>query len=108
MALADGYGNHALGSGTDTFGTGRSSDLLKYSTKFGDLKTGKSAQGLQLDMSYKFDGNTSEETTKSDADAAYGLSAAYFRNNGLGFGAGYSVGNRDKAGENDAKLALVV
>ncbi len=107
VALADGYGNSALGSGTDTFGTGRSSDLLKYSTKFGDLKTGKSAQGLQLDMSYKFDGNTTEETTKSDADAAYGLSAAYFFNNGLGFGAGYNVGNRDKAGENDAKLALV-
>jgi len=107
VALADGYGNSALGSGTDTFGTGRSSDLLKYSTKFGDLKTGKSAQGLQLDMSYKFDGNTSEETTKADADAAYGLSAAYFFNNGLGFGAGYNVGNRDKAGEDDAKLALV-
>lgn len=107
VALADGYGNSALGSGTDTFGTGRSSDLLKYSTKFGDLKTGKSAQGLQLDMSYKFDGNTTEETTKSDADAAYGLSAAYFLNNGLGFGAGYNVGTRDKAGENDAKLALV-
>jgi len=107
VALADGYGNSALGSGTDTFGTGRSSDLLKYSTKFGDLKTGKSAQGLQLDMSYKFDGNTTEETTKSDADAAYGLSAAYFFNNGLGFGAGYNVGTRDKAGEDDAKLALV-
>lgn len=107
VALADGYGNSALGSGTDTFGTGRSSDLLKYSTKFGDLKTGKSAQGLQLDMSYKFDGNTSEETTKADADAAYGLSAAYFLNNGLGFGAGYNVGTRDKAGENDAKLAIV-
>lgn len=107
VALADGYGNSALGSGTDTFGTGRSSDLLKYSTKFGDLKTGKSAQGLQLDMSYKFDGNTSEETTKADADAAYGLSAAYFLNNGLGFGAGYNVGTRDKAGEDDAKLALV-
>lgn len=110
VALTDGYGNHALGSersGTDTFGTGRSSDLLKYSTKFGDLKTGKSAQGLQLDMSYKFDGNTSEETTKADADAAYGLSAAYFFNNGLGFGAGYNVGNRDKAGEENAKLALV-
>jgi outer membrane pore protein E len=107
VSLSDGYGYQALGVGTDTFGTVRSSDLLKYSAKFGDLKTGKSAQGLQLDMSYKFDGNTAEQTSKSDADAAYGLAAAYTLNNGLGFGAGYNVGNRDKTGENDAKLALV-
>jgi outer membrane pore protein E len=98
VALADGYGNSALGSGTDTFGTGRSSDLLKYSGKFGNLQT---------DVSYKFDGNTSEEVTSASADAAYGLAAAYTLSNGLGFGAGYNVGTRDKAGEDDAKLALL-
>lgn len=107
VALSDGYGANALGHGADTFGTGRSSDLLKYSAKFGDLKTGKSNQGAQLDLSYKFDGNTTEEKTSASADAAYGLSAAYYFNNGLGFGAGYNVGNRDVAGENDAKLAIV-
>ncbi len=103
VALADGYGNSgqgsaALGSATDTFGTGRSSDLLKYSGTFG---------GFKGEASYKFDGNTTEEKTSSSADAAYGVSASYTLANGLGFGAGYNVGNRDKAGEDDAKLALV-
>ncbi len=107
VALADGYGAHGLGHGADTFGTGRSSDLLKYSAKLGDLKTGKSNQGAQIDLSYKFDGNTTEEKSSASADAAYGLSAAYYFNNGLGFGAGYNVGNRDKADADDAKLALV-
>lgn len=107
VALADGYGADALGHGADKFGTGRSSDLLKYSAKFGDLKSGKSSQGAQLDLSYKFDGNTTEEKTSASADGAYGLSAAYYFSNGLGLGAGYNVGTRDKAGEEDAKLAIV-
>ena len=107
VALSDGYGADALGHGADKFGTGRSSDLLKYSGKFGDLKTGKSNQGAQIDLSYKFDGNTTEEKSSASADAAYGLSAAYYLNNGLGFGAAYNVGLRDKTGESDAKLALV-
>ena len=98
VALADGYGADALGHGADKFGTGRSSDLLKYSGTFG---------GFKGEASYKFDGNTTEEKTSSSADAAYGVSASYTLANGLGFGAGYNVGTRDKAGENDAKLALV-
>ncbi len=98
VALSDGYGADALGHGADKFGTGRSSDLLKYSATFG---------GFKGEASYKFDGNTTEEKTSSSADAAYGISASYTLENGLGFGAGYNVGQRDKAGENDAKLAIV-
>lgn len=107
VSLSDGYGYQALGVGTDTFGTVRSSDLLKYSAKFGDLKSGKSNNGAQIDVSYKFDGNSSEETTSASADQAYGLSASYTLIDSLSFGAGYDVGNRDKSGEEDAKLWLL-
>lgn len=108
VSLSDGYGiNQALGVGTDTFGTVRSSDLLKYSAKFGDLKSGKGNNGAQIDVSYKFDGNTTEETTSASADQAYGLSASYTLIDSLSFGAGYNVGTRDKSGEEDAKLWLL-
>ena len=98
VAFSDGYGADALGSGSDNFATSRASDVLKYSGTFG---------GFKGEATYKFDGNTTEEKTSTSADAAYGLSASYTLANGLGFGAGYNVGNRDKAGENDAKLAIV-
>lgn len=107
VSLSDGYGYQALGVGTDTFGTVRSSDLLKYSAKFGDLKSGKGNNGAQIDVSYKFDGNTTEETTSASADQAYGLSASYTLIDSLSFGAGYNVGTRDKSGEEDAKLWLL-
>jgi predicted porin len=105
--LSDGYVNQALGVGTDVFGTVRSSDLLKYSAKFGDLKSGKSTNGAQVDVSYKFDGNTMEETSSDSADQAYGLSASYTLIDSLSFGAGYNVGTRDKTGLEDAKLWLL-
>ena len=70
VSLSDGYGYQALGVGTDTFGTVRSSDLLKYSAKFGDLKSGKGNNGAQVDVSYKFDGNNTEETTSASAPQA--------------------------------------
>lgn len=107
VSLSDGYGYQALGVGTDTFGTVRSSDLLKYSAKFGDLKSGKSTNGAQVDVSYKFDGNNTEETTSTSADQAYGLSASYTLIDSLSFGAGYNVGTRDKTNEEDAKLWLL-
>ena len=107
VSLSDGYGYQALGVGTDTFGTVRSSDLLKYSAKFGDLKSGKGNNGAQVDVSYKFDGNNTEETTSASADQAYGLSASYTLIDSLSFGAGYNVGTRDKTGEEDAKLWLL-
>lgn len=100
VALSDGYGTHGLGAGSDTFATGRASDVLKYSGKFLD-------DAFLVDASYKFDGNKVEETTKADADAAYGLAAAYTLPMGLGIGTGYNVGNRDKAGEEDAKLWVI-
>ena len=107
MSLSDGYGYQALGVGTDTFGTVRSSDLLKYSAKFGDLKSGKSTNGAQVDVSYKFDGNNTEEVSSASADQAYGLSASYTLIDSLSFGAGYNVGTRDKTNEEDAKLWLL-
>ena len=107
VALSDGYGADALGHGADKFGTGRSSDLLKYSAKFGDLKSGKSTNGAQVDVSYKFDGNNTEEVSSASADQAYGLSASYTLIDSLSFGAGYNVGTRDKAAEEDAKLWLL-
>ena len=107
VSLSDGYVNQALGVGTDTFGTVRSSDLLKYSAKFGDLKSGKSTNGAQVDVSYKFDGNNTEEVSSASADQAYGLSASYTLIDSLSFGAGYNVGTRDKAAEEDAKLWLL-
>ncbi|MGL4204854.1 MAG: porin [Aeromonadaceae bacterium] len=107
VSLSDGYGYQALGVGTDTFGTVRSSDLLKYSAKFGDLKSGKSNNGAQVDVSYKFDGNKVEETSSASADQAYGLSASYTLIDSLSFGAGYNVGTRDKTNEEDAKLWLL-
>lgn len=107
VSLSDGYGYQALGVGTDVFGTVRSSDLLKYSAKFGDLKSGKGTNGAQVDVSYKFDGNTMEETSSDSADQAYGLSASYTLIDSLSFGAGYNVGTRDKTGLEDAKLWLL-
>lgn len=107
VALADGYGYHGMGIGADTFGTDRSSDLLKYSAKFGDLKSGKGNNGLALDLSYKFDGNTAEQATSSSADAAYGVGVSYTLIDSLSFGTGYTVGLRDKTGENDAKIWVI-
>ncbi len=98
VALSDGYGASALGNGSDNFATGRASNVLKYSHKFVDA--------LQLDASYKFDGNKTEETSVKSADAAYGLAASYALPMNLSIGAGYNVGLRDQAGKDDAKLLV--
>lgn len=103
--LTDGYGNEALGVATDTFATGRAADVLKYSGTF-------AKDAFLVDASYKFDGDTTEETagntnTKSSADA-YGLAASYKLPMDISVGAGYNVGKFESAGvSTDAKLMLM-
>ncbi len=97
VSLSDGYGADALGRNADTYGTGRSSNVLKYSGKFG---------GTQLEANYKFDGNGTEHKDDAAANAAYGVSASYTLPMGLSAGLGYNVGVRNVSGANDAKLLV--
>jgi len=101
--LTDGYGNEALGVATDTFGTGRSADIVKYSGVFG------SGKEFMLDASYKFDGDTKEETGGNTNDSksadAYGVAAAYNLPMNFSIGTGYNVGKFESKGvSTDAKL----
>ena len=105
VALSDGYGNSGLGIGTDTYGTYRAGDMLKYTGKFNDF---------QLDVDYKFSSNSSDASvaslasteTKANA-AAYGAALSYKLMDKVSFGTGYNVGLRDVAGAEDAKLWVI-
>lgn len=105
-SLTDGYGNEALGVATDTYATGRAADVVKYSGVFG------SGKEFMLDASYKFDGDTKEETGGNTNDSksadAYGIAAAYNFPMNISVGTGYNVGKFEKAGEStDAKLWVI-
>ena len=105
-SLTDGYGNEALGVATDTYATGRAADVVKYSGVFG------SGKEFMLDASYKFDGDTKEETGGNNNDSksadAYGIAAVYNLPMNFSIGTGYNVGKFEKAGEStDAKLWVI-
>lgn len=105
-SLTDGYGNEALGVATDTYATGRAADVVKYSGVFGSNKE------FMLDASYKFDGDTKEETGGNNNDSksadAYGIAAVYNLPMNFSIGTGYNVGKFEKAGEStDAKLWVI-
>lgn len=102
-SLTDGYGNEALGVATDTYATGRAADVVKYSGTFG------AAKEFMLDASYKFDGDTKEETGGNTNDGksadAYGIAAAYTLPMNVSIGTGYNIGKFESKGEStDAKL----
>ncbi|MCY9856109.1 porin [Vibrio mediterranei] len=89
-AFADGFGNKAIGQGTDKFGTGRSSNLLKYAVHI---------HNLELNTSVVFANSTTEfasnkNTDKSDSQKAAGIAGLYTFDNGLSAGLGYNYGER--------------
>ncbi|TXH64498.1 MAG: porin [Tolumonas sp.] len=105
-SLTDGYGNEALGVATDTYATGRAADVVKYSGVFGADKE------FMIDASYKFDGDTKEETGGNTNDSksadAYGIAAAYNLPMNFSIGTGYNVGKFESKGEStDAKLWII-
>ena len=75
-SLSDPFGNEALGVGSDTKGTARTSSLLKYQGEFKDL---------ELDASIKL------RNTSHDNASSYGLALAYHFNFDVSIGAAYSV-----------------
>jgi len=89
------FGNDAIGTGTDVYGTGKSSDLLKYSGSFG---------GLSVDASYQL--KNDRVSTDDDSVAAYGIAAEYALDMGLAFSAGYALGE-NTGDTDDFTLALV-
>ncbi len=96
-SLTDGYGNNALGQNTDTYGTGRSADVLKYVGKFDQVG---------LSASYKLDDTTTKDADKTASDAdAYGAALTYSLPMNFTIGTGYNVGKSKTAGvSTDAKL----
>lgn len=84
VGLTDGSTGNATGITADKFGTGRGSDILKYTGKFGDATVA---------ASYKF--GTSRDTATQDKDnSAYGLAASYDIVKNFSLGAAYADGNR--------------
>lgn len=96
-ALTDGYGNNALGAATDTYGTGRAADVLKYVGKF---------EQVGFSASYKLDDTTTDDADKTVSDAdAYGAALTYSLPMNFTIGTGYNVGKAKADGEStDAKL----
>ncbi|GAB6262220.1 porin [Photobacterium sp. CCB-ST2H9] len=90
------FGADASGTGTDRFGTGKASSVLKYTGEF---------SGLAVEASYQLDNN---EVTQPDGDTAtsYGIAASYSLPMGFKVGAGYNQGE-GVDGSDDAKVAAV-
>ncbi|MCM0147211.1 porin [Photobacterium galatheae] len=90
------FGADASGTGTDRFGTGKSSSVLKYAGEF---------NGLAVEASYQLDNN---EVTQTDGDtsSSYGIAASYALPVGVKFGAGYNQGEGAN-GSDDAKVTAV-
>ncbi len=96
-ALSDGYGNEALGMGTDKFATGRGNSVLKYAGSFDQFK---------VSASYKFDTDSTDDNTNTSKTApAYGAAISYAFPMHITVGTGYNVGKLETSGEtNNAKL----
>lgn len=86
------YGNAAVAVGKDNQGTGRTNSLLKYSTRFDNLK---------IDASYAFDDNKDEAVSTE----AYGIAASYKMDFGLTLGAGYNAS--EPTDDYDSSLVLL-
>ena len=96
-SLTDGYGNNGLGQGTDTYGTGRSADVIKYVGKFDQVG---------LSASYKLGETTTkaEDENKNNADA-YGAALSYSLPMNFTLATGYNIGKSKTDGvSTDAKL----
>ncbi|MCE2572502.1 porin [Motilimonas eburnea] len=91
------FGGDASGTGTDTFGTGKSDALLKYAVSFGGAEI---HANFQTDNNYEADKSGSDKTAQS-----YGIAATYGFDFGVNIGAAYNVGERLTAGAGDAKTA---
>lgn len=82
------FGADASGTGTDRFGTGKSTGVLKYSGEF---------NGLILEAGYQLENDKVDNTDGDDA-TAYGVAAKYALPMGINLGAAYNQGE----GQNDS------
>ncbi len=88
------FGGDASGTGTDTFGTGKSDALLKYAVNFG---------GAEIQANVQTDNNKQEIDGKTAQ--SYGIAATYGFDFGVNIGAAYNQGERLTAGAEDASAA---
>ena len=90
------FGADASGTGTDTFGTGKSDALLKYAVNLG---------GATIETNYQTDNNLQE--VNGDTAQSYGIAASYGFDFGVNFGAAYNNGERLTAGAGNAEMTAV-
>jgi len=84
VGLTDGYSGNATGIAADKFGTGRGSDIFKYTGVFG---------AANVAASYKF-GTARDSATLDKDNSAYGLAASYDVVKNFSLGASYADGKR--------------
>lgn len=90
------FGADASGTGTDRFGTGKTSSVLKYAGEF---------SGLTVEASYQLDNNAVEQVD-GDTSTSYGVAASYALPVGVKFGAGYNSGE-GLDGTDDAEVTAL-
>ncbi|MFO6424765.1 porin [Motilimonas sp. KMU-193] len=98
------FGADASGTGTDTFGTGKSDALLKYAVSFGGAEI---HANFQTDNNYEqdiFNEGKDKKDQTNDTVQSYGIAATYGFDFGVNIGAAYNQGERLDSSAGDAKM----